>query len=162
MPLQLDQQLKDRLTELLTAAIPAISANHGMFVDRRSGLVELFQAEQALPQHGPLHDRLITYVTDFPLIEFVRDTIGRELWELDKYLADVPSIKLVDIEGYGDPAAVATRLVAHFDSLPWEYEFTFELPEQLSPVLQSTVADYQLGRKSGWCARMLSSGKNFH
>jgi hypothetical protein len=72
------------------------------------------------------------------------ETIGRELWELDQYRSDVPSINLVDIAGYGDPSAVAARLVTLFDTLPWEYTFTFELPEQLDSMLPASVRSYQL------------------
>jgi hypothetical protein len=144
MPLQLHQHLKVRLTELLAQAIGVMTADHGMFLDRRSGLLQLFAAEEALPQHGELHDRLISYIDYFPLTDFVYDTIGRELRELDKFLGDVSSINLVEIEGYRDTSAVATRLVALFDSLPWEYQITFELPEQLASMLPATVQNYQL------------------
>jgi hypothetical protein len=57
-----------------------------MFLDRRSGFYELWRAEQVLPQNGVLHDRLINIIGEFPLIEFVRDRLAIELYDLAPYL----------------------------------------------------------------------------
>jgi hypothetical protein len=97
MPLGLHNNAKECLTALLEEAISQISAEKGMFLDRRSGFYELWRAEQVLPQNGVLHDRLINIIGEFPLIEFVRDRLAIELYDLDQYLG----LKL-SISGY-DP-----------------------------------------------------------
>jgi hypothetical protein len=86
MPLGLHNNAKERLTALLEEAISQISAEKGMFLDRRSGFYELWRAEQVLPQNGVLHDRLINIIGEFPLIEFVRDRLAIELYDLAPYL----------------------------------------------------------------------------
>src|SRR6266705_3548538 len=110
MPLQLHQQLKNRLTELLANAIPATMVEYGMFI--KQGPLELFYAEKALPKTGEFHDLLVTYIDEFPITAFVQDTLRRELRQLNKYRDDSTSVSLTTIEGYGEANAVAARMVA--------------------------------------------------
>jgi hypothetical protein len=119
---------------------------HGMFLDRRS-VARFILADMVLPQSGKLHDRLVDYIDEFPLTDFVTETLGEELWYLDKYLGDSPTVNLSAIEGYGDPSLVAARLVESFDTLPWTYQLTFALPQQISGLLPPSVDEFSLSPK---------------
>ena len=111
-----------------------------MFIERPSAMM-LAIADHILPRNGKLHDRLLEYIDSFPLSEFITETIGQELWELDRYLSNT-TVNLTEIEEYTDVQALTKRLLDDFDSLPWSYELTIELPEALNNLLPagSTVA----------------------
>jgi hypothetical protein len=145
MPLNLHADCKARLLEVLTGALPVIETMHGMFLDRRS-VARFILADMVLPQSGKLHDRLVDYIDEFPLTDFVTETLGEELWYLDKYLGDSPTVNLSAIEGYGDPSLVAARLVESFDTLPC-YQLTFALPQQISGLLPPSVDEFSLSPK---------------
>jgi hypothetical protein len=120
-----------RITELISQAIPLLDVEHGKFVKRASeGVVFLFLADQALPQRGPLHDTLLAYVDDYPLAEFILDTLGAEL-RYAEYETEPAQKKLVAIAGYENADQVATRLVDEFAALPNHYRITFPLPNEL-------------------------------
>jgi hypothetical protein len=143
MPLQLHEQCKVRLVEVLTKALAEVQAENGMFIDRSTAGV-IVAGDAILPRTGKLHEKLLSYIDDFPLTEFVIQTLGRELWELDRYDRERTSVMLPEIEGYTDTAQLAARLVGSFNSLPWTYELTFPLPEHISTLVPSTVMELPL------------------
>ena len=53
---------------------------------------------------------------------------------------DVPSVQLTELEGYEDTRAVATELVAAFESLPWRYEVFATIPWSFAPLLSAAMA----------------------
>jgi hypothetical protein len=144
MPLNLHAGCRKRLVETLTAGLPAVWTNNGMFLDRGSLIVGVFQAEEVLPKAGALRERLISYVDDFPIIEFVSETLAVELWERDEYLSDTPSVRLVELNGYTDAGEVAHALVEKFESLPWQYALTIQLPTALTELLSHFILDFPL------------------
>jgi hypothetical protein len=142
MPLDLSPECRKRLREALTVALPMIGIRSGIFPDWRSG-EKLAAAERALPQNGKLHDRLIEYLDERPLTEFILGTLGRELWERDKYQGDEQST-LAEIEGYHDAEVLAVRLLDQFESLPWEYQITVPLPDSLVELLRPAESAVEL------------------
>lgn len=149
MAIDLHPNAKARIMELLSKAITLIDVNHGKFVKRTSGgTVFLFMADQALPQRGPLHDTLLAYVDDYPLVEFVLDVLASEL-QSAKYEAEPAQKKLSEIPGYENTDEVASRLVTQFEALPNKYRITCPLPKAL---WQCLPAD-----KSQWTFETTSS-----
>lgn len=144
MPIQLHPDCKARLTAILAEGIPGIQTSHGKFLERLSVMLAIHKAERVIPDKGPVHEQLASYIGEFPIIEFVSDTLSLELTELDNYRADNPSAKLVEIKGYEDPRAVAERLVNQLEALPYRYTITAKLPEQLSALLEKFVTTYEL------------------
>jgi hypothetical protein len=142
MPINLHPDCRARLQEALTEALPALTIENGMFPDRRS-IGPLLIADLALPQTEKVHDQLISYLDEFPLTEFILDTLGQELWELDKYQSGA-NPKLTEIEGYHDVERQAGRLLVQFVSLPWHYQITVPLPEALAELLRSEETDVGL------------------
>jgi hypothetical protein len=144
MPLNLHPRCKQRLVEILAHGLPAITTKNGMFLERSSSFELLSEAEGILPTTGELRNTLMEYVDDFPVTDFIRDTLSLELYERDQYLGGSPSVKLVDIAGYEDANAIAQSLVDRFDSLPWHYKLTLELPSSVSQVLSPFVTELPL------------------
>lgn len=143
MPIELHEECKARIIDLLREGLPKVAAKNGMFIERASTL-GLAVADLALPQTGKLRDRLIDYVGEFPFANFVTETLGLELWELDKYQSEVDTVKLIEIPGYEDPNLVALRLLQQFQTLPWNYKLSFQLPQQLSTLLPENVEEFAL------------------
>jgi hypothetical protein len=140
--LELHEGLKARLIASLTAMLPFVEVQNGKFLSNRSRVV-LLQPDEALPNHGPLRDRLNSYIdTDFPLMTFLYDSLQNELQDQD-YNSETPIQKLTEIAEFNDAAAQAERLVADFQSLPWRYSLSISLPNEISDLLSKTVVDEQ-------------------
>ena len=137
MPLNVHKDLKKKLIHLLIKALPNIEVQNGMFISSRSRIA-LYEANQALPDHGPLCDRLIDIVDDFPFMTFCLDSL-REEFLLLEYSAETKSQKLTEVDGYGDAESTASRLVQKFDSLPWGYTLILRLPNEVSSLLSKVI-----------------------
>ncbi len=144
MALNLHPECRTRLVEKLVEGLPKIETQNGMFLDRESQVPALLAANQVLPKTGRLRDQLVAYVDEYPILDFVGETLSTELLERDQYLRDTPSIKLIDIEGYGDTQKVAQSLVERFESLPWQYTLSVELPADVSAVFSRLGAEFPL------------------
>jgi len=96
----------------------------------------LFMADRALPQRGPIHDTLLAYVDDYPLLEFILDTLAMELQSAE-YQAEPAKKKLVEIPGYETSVEVAARLINQFEALPNQYRISCPLPKALWACLPS-------------------------
>lgn len=108
MTLDLHPDCKKRLIEVITKGLSFIIADHGMFIDRKSYFIGLFQADEVVPKNGKLAKQLAEYVDEFPIMDFVSDTLTVELRDLDKYQKEPASIKLTELEGYTDPKSKLT------------------------------------------------------
>jgi hypothetical protein len=155
MSLDIHPNCRTRLAAALAEALPSIQATNGMFIERRS-LAKIIAAEFILPRTGKLHDRLVEYLDEFPLTDFISDTLGQELYELDRYLAD-QTINLTAIEGYNDPSTTSKRLLDDFESLPWSYRLTIPLP----PILNELVEESENERKLSDEIRIVRPDKTF-
>ncbi|MFN3658322.1 MAG: hypothetical protein ACK4UO_13800 [Pseudolabrys sp.] len=142
MALELHESLKERLTNSLIANLPLMEVQNGKYLTP-GGRMHLFEAEAALPDHGPLRDQITAYIDDFPIVTFVSDVLQNELLDLE-YNSEVSSQKLAKIAKYGDASTVAKRLISDFQSLPWRYTLSVKLPSEVSELLSTIVTDEQL------------------
>lgn len=77
--IELHQAAKERLVATLTEKLPLVEVHNGRYLTTTSRL-HLVQADEALPRHGALRDRLNGYIdTDFPLMTFVYDALSNEI-----------------------------------------------------------------------------------
>jgi Apea-like HEPN len=141
--LEIHEGLKARLIASLTEGLKLVEVRHGKFLPTESRMA-LLSSDESLPTHGPLRDKLNSYVdTDFPLMMFVCDSLQNELLVHD-YNDDVPLQKLTEIAAYNDTVAQANRLVSDFQSLPWQYSLSIRLRHDVSVLLSETIVDEQL------------------
>jgi hypothetical protein len=143
MALELHKDLKARLVEALTRALPLMEVEHAKYFTSRSRY-HLLNADNALPDHGPLREKLINFIDDFPMMSFVYDVVQAELLDRADYDGDAALKQLTDLAEYTDAKSVAGRLVEQFDSLPWLYVFSIEMPEALSKLFSAVVEEIQL------------------
>jgi hypothetical protein len=94
--------------------------------------------------HGPIHEKLLTYLDDLPLITFIYDALQTELLDTDDYDSDVPVSQLTDDSQYSDAKGLAARLIEEFDSLPWLYTFSIRLPQSVATLLGTVVENEKL------------------
>jgi hypothetical protein len=145
MPIDLHPACKIRVVELIAAALPFIEVDNGKYLKRTSDAVSrLLVADEALPQRGAVHDSLMAYIDEYPILEFVHDTLTDELRNA-AYAPESEGQRLSTIPGYENINAVASRLVDEFVSLPREYKLTFRLPNDLWPTLPLANSMHQLG-----------------
>ncbi|MCA6112043.1 HEPN domain-containing protein [Bradyrhizobium cenepequi] len=131
MALDLHPNAKARITEIVAGALPLIDVDHGKYISRASeGVLLIVMADRALPQRGPIHDALLAYVDDYPLVEFILDTLAIELQSAE-YQKEPARKKLAELPGYENSAEVAARLISQFEALPNQYRITCPLPKAL-------------------------------
>jgi hypothetical protein len=141
MPLTIHPDARKRLTEILVQALPSIKADGGMFIDRVASGLALIAADNALP--GPLRTLQAKYINEYPLTNFILDTLTQELHDLNRYISD-KTLALTDISEYSNPAEVVGRLLNRFESLPWTYRLTIPLPASLGSILALAEAELSI------------------
>ena len=101
MPLDLHAKCSARLTDVVAVSLAEIVVKNRMFMEHPSvrGLIE---ADKVLPQTGKLRQDLSEYVSESPVSDFVFETLARDLYETQKYEADIPPAKLSELDGYAE------------------------------------------------------------
>lgn len=143
MALSLHPKCIAQLKSSLAAALGNMQVKNRMFLERTS-LGPLIEAESALPTSGKVRERLDALVSETPLFDFVQGTLARELIEGQTYSSDPELQPLQSIAGYEDLAAVSSRLVDEFESLPWEYAITLPLSASFSEIFCSHFEEFAL------------------
>jgi len=143
MSLGLHTQCRDRLTTVIAEQLPNIALKNRMFLERSSA-IGLLLAEPILPQTGPVKNSLDLYIGEAPIFTFALETLARELYENQKYDAQTPSMKLINLNEYQDSASVAKRLVHDFESLPWKYTLTIKLDNDFAKLFGQAVKEYRI------------------
>jgi hypothetical protein len=134
MTLLLHEHCRTRLIQTLSSALSELRVEHGKYIARFDALAALEPAEKVLPGKGELHTQLGRYIDyDRPLTEFILDTLSEELSQLP--FTDVETQPLTEVAGYADREAVAQRLLDLLTNLPSKYTLSFQLPSELSPIL---------------------------
>lgn len=121
--------------EALAKYLPAISVKNGCSIEPVSVLFAAYQAQEALPTDGKIRDQLISWVDDQPLVEFVLETLRRELDTNQDYTAGAALVPLTAVEGYSNVEETASRLIDSFLGLPFSYTLTCPLSVGLIPPL---------------------------
>lgn len=132
MTLNLHKGCKDKIKNKLVEKLPAIQINHKKYIKRES-TSGLLSANDALPEHGPIIDSLNSYISEWPLYDFLYGYLSKELEEQQKYDSSEESQNITDIDEYSDIDATVDRLVDLFDSLPWKYRFSLDIKSSLEP-----------------------------
>jgi hypothetical protein len=150
-------KLRTRLANALADNFPRIRVEKGMFLDYASTVDALAAAENALPQHGPVKDQLISYVDEYPITVFVRNLLTVKLYELDRYDRDKPPHSLLEIPEFADALALAERMISELESLPWRYTFTLKLPADASSAFPLPFVE----RRFSPNMRLVRAGESF-
>ncbi len=138
MSLNLHPGLKQRLAELLAAALPKIHITHNSFIDWES-FPDLSPLDAALP--GPktdLQKALVAYVGDLPLRSFISGVLSDDL-RRRPFEMDGPKRPLTGIPEYADVSAVTARLIDAVDQLPRSYSVLVSVSNDAASVLGPAV-----------------------
>ena len=84
MPLNLKPTLKTELEKALISGLELTKVNWDTFLDQQS-TIGLLIPNVKLPQEGKLHKKLNKYIGEWPLADFLVETLGRELYEENAY-----------------------------------------------------------------------------
>jgi hypothetical protein len=102
--------------------------------------------DEALPgSSSVLRQKLQGWVGDDPLSEFLVGQLMEEL-EARPYQSEVPKVPLISLPEYDDVGVVANRLIADFETLPWEYHAFVSVPGSVSTLLASALDDEKSDR----------------
>jgi len=133
MSLTLHQAARAAIVGKLTDSLPKIIVRNGCFLDSLTVFFAAYEAEQSLPKNGLIHDSLVKYVDENPLIDFIKEYLQLRLIDGYDYESDPESKAITDIKEFSNATELAESLVARFTSLPWEYTVSLELPPGIVP-----------------------------
>lgn len=133
MTIQLHAKAKSAMVEALRSGLPHIKVKNGKWLETFTAFLAAWKANEALPSNGKLHEQLVDYVDELPFVDFVIETLRRDLDDRFEHDRDNAELALVDMDGYKDHLAVAAGLVEAFETLPWRYSMAMRLPERLFP-----------------------------
>jgi hypothetical protein len=105
------------LIDALADVIPKLSIENGVFLGG-----DAFDLLASLDHILPANRReigLAGYISDRPVMHFVFESISAELRRARQY--EIGTARLIDLPQYADARAVSERLVADFETLPWQY-----------------------------------------
>lgn len=131
MPSILHPKAAQAIEVALSAGLKHIQIKNGYFLDGFTTFVAAYEADQALPTNGKLRDKLIDYLDEYPFVEFITETLRRDLSDKFEYEPDPSQKKLLEIEEYSNAENTSKFLVELFSSLPWEYTYSLPLPKSL-------------------------------
>jgi hypothetical protein len=109
MSLGLHSDCRKRLEEKIAEQLSQLKVESRMFLEQGS-TAALILAESVLPERGKIKDQLVQYIGEFPIHDFVYETLSRELNENEKYDAGAPLLSLTELEDYKDSTSVARDL----------------------------------------------------
>jgi hypothetical protein len=104
----------------------------------------LQEADRALPQTGPVRERVTEFVGENPVSTFVYHRLARELLAARDGPGGDNVVALSTLPGYADSAAVAARLIDEFESLPWDYVVSLKMPASFSGVFVPHIGSTRL------------------
>jgi hypothetical protein len=137
MPIALNANCKNSLIRALADALPTIQIKNGMFIDWNS-TSRLRKLDSIIPQQGGLRSLLTEYIGDRPISSFTIDTLQRQLLELDRYQQAALPTPLNERIDLSNPQKIAESIIAQFESLPWRYTLTVQLPLDISNFFSET------------------------
>jgi hypothetical protein len=141
MSLDLHTQCLERLTDTVAKGLESVAVEKQIFL-RPASALSMLDADSVLPSDK--RRALQEHVSDNPVFDFVFDRLSTELIETQKYTPEKPISKLMELDGYADLRAVATRLVGDLCSLPWQYALSIRLPNGIGSILSRVTSNYAL------------------
>lgn len=143
MALGLDQRCIKRLREALSDDLRKIKIDNDTFVNYLS-TASLYRTSDILPASGNISKKINEYIGEIPLPEFVIHSITRDLQDRYKFDGNKKEVSLSSYSGYEDLRACADRMVADFESLPWNYTFSIELDNLFSRHIKKEQIEFSL------------------
>lgn len=140
----LNAKCKEQLLERAVKALTATKVTNGYFLHGPS-TIGLVYADQVLPDHGPVRDRLNAYVSEWPFYDFARDSVARMLRDSSGWSQDKEPKLLSEHAGFEDIPGCAAFIVNQFDTLPWLCELTLPLPDPLGSEFLGALGPTQFG-----------------
>lgn len=137
MSLSLHPECISQLEKSLAENLRHVKVNNEISVNI-SSILPLWENE-VLPKKGMLYQQLQKYIGEVPLFNFVFETLSKELAESGKYSPESSEKLLSELPNYTDVEVLAVRLVKEFESLPWQYVVSFELPDSVGKQFRATA-----------------------
>lgn len=128
MGLGFHENLLNAMKAVLEKGIGKVRIEHGNWADAFSAFMVSYFAGEKLTNNSKKMEWLFDYVGDLPFVDFVGETLRRDVMDALPYEKD-KSTTIEEVGLFGDSAAIAQSLVDRFNTLPWSYNFTIKLPE---------------------------------
>ncbi len=148
MALGLHPECQRRLADAIAGCLPELLLQNRRFLQMEStGCLK--SLDDILPKTGDIRSRVEQYVSEEPVSDFLIGTLSRELYTSQEFDGETPTMRLIDLDNYRDPASTSRRLVEQLESLPWKYVFSFNLGSDLSQSLRTCMKTVRLA-DNGW------------
>ena len=143
MGLDLHPECLSRLNQFVAEHLPGVRIDHGMFLNYPS-MLPLFPVQKILPRSRTLTESLQRYVGENALYTFLSESIARDIYEANQYSEEKEGPPLVSFPNYSNPAEAAKRLIDDFNTLPWTFIVSLEIPNPLGNTFRNTSGNFSL------------------
>ena len=143
MGLDLHLECLSRLYQFVAEHLPGVRIDHDMFL-QYSSMAPLFSIDKILPGSKILTESLQRYVGEHALYTFLSDSIARDIYETNQYSVEKKGVPLVSFPNYSIPADAAKRLIDDFNTLPWNFRVSLEIPKPFGNTLRNLVGNFNL------------------
>ena len=134
MTIKIGDEDKEQMLATLAEGIGSALIEHDTFPHWPSFALAGFNSQYHLPSEGKNREFMEECVGEMPFVEFLVEKIRLELNDTRDFNGEISRKTLVGSPGYQDAHSVAARVISEFESLPWRYRVTVELPEKQFPV----------------------------
>jgi len=125
MTIEIHSAKKAAIFDDLVARLPEMQVTNNKYLDLKSA-INLFLIDQRLPKKT--RESAADLIDEHPLFEFITEYISSDLCDLNEW-SDVPSKPLIDISHFSDVEKYSSLLIDSFQSLPWSYTLSLEMPD---------------------------------
>lgn len=142
MTIHFNETQKSKFTKIITEVLARVQLDDGLSIDPMSYSMDFYELDNIIPQNGNLRKSLISYISEFPIFDFIHNYLNAEIRNLTRYGRDPNLNLLTDVRRFSDLDLLATELISKLESLPWKYCMTMPIPFQLSKLFKSAIDNF--------------------
>jgi len=140
MPLDLKPQIKERLISGIVNIMSRVKVDKRLYINYDSlRLSEFYELENKLTD-PTIRRNVNKWIGENYLYCFIIETITKKLRDKEEY-DQSDGILLTTFEEFRDICEVAEQLINSFNTLPFQYLISFELPQNIGHQLQISIGN---------------------
>jgi hypothetical protein len=143
MALNLNPNCKRQLSDKLSKALEETTVSSGTFLSTKL-IGDLIALERTLPGDAKFREKIYNFVDEYALFEFVFSELRRKIFKTEVYDKDAVTRSLTSLPEFSDIKQEAQKLVESFDTLPWQYKISIELPPIAQKAFKNCGDRYQV------------------
>ena len=147
MAIGLHPECTKRLLEKMPQYLANVRVDKDVLLNYKS-TISLLLLDTILPKSGEVREKINQYIGEgVPLFSFILEALHRDFIENGTYNAQHNGASLNTFNNYADLGEVAKRIIQDFETLPWTYMVSYELPLKVGSKIREAATQHELSPK---------------